>query len=213
LGLMKGVTARRASRTTYHHGDLRAGLLVAAREKLEDEGLEALSLREIARRAGVSQAAPYHHFASKPDLLAAVAAEGFDQLAAAMQARVARAKTPAMRLNASGVGYVAFAAANPALFRLMFTSRGALPKDERLAAAAERARAVLLKALTEVLEAHGRDAADIPLARIATWSRAHGLAMLIIEGRISPGAFGFKNAEALATAMFAKTCTDDKLPF
>jgi AcrR family transcriptional regulator len=82
----------------YHHGDLRAALVGAARLILEREGFDALSLRAVARGAGVSQAAPYHHFKDKDELLGAVAAEGFDGLTQAMRTRMAEEKTPAASL-------------------------------------------------------------------------------------------------------------------
>ena len=109
---------------TYHHGDLREALVRAARTILEKQGLAALSLRGAARGAGVSPAAPYHHFPDKHALLDAVAAQGFDALTSAMEKRMAKQKSPSARLDASGVGYVVFALENPALFRLMFGGDG-----------------------------------------------------------------------------------------
>jgi AcrR family transcriptional regulator len=198
--LDRTVKQRPVRPTRYHHGDLRDALVAAARDILERDGWEALSLRETARRAGVSQAAPYHHFADKTALLAAVAADGFTELTAAMQVRMARAETPATRLNATGVGYVSFAAANPALFRLMFGSRRNLLNDENLASAAAGAFAVLQNAIagaSDPVELE-RDA-EVSLAALRAWSIAHGLAMLIIEAGISPDAYSVKNPEALAT--------------
>src|SRR5271154_5377596 len=108
----------------YHHGDLERALIAAARGLLEKEGIEALSLRAVARAVGVSPAAPYHHFADKDALLAAVAAQGFRELTAAMKKRMTRETEPTKRFLGTGAGYVAFAAANPALFRLMFGGSG-----------------------------------------------------------------------------------------
>ena len=106
--------------TSYHHGDLRDALLRSARTILETQGLAALSLRGVARAAGVSPAAPYHHFPDKQTLLNAVAAEGFDALTSAMEKRMATKTGLNARVDASGVGYVTLAVENPALFRLMF---------------------------------------------------------------------------------------------
>src|SRR5258706_6813060 len=130
----------------YHHGDLRDTLLQSALELLESEGIDALSLRELARRVGVSHAAPSHHFPDKRALLAALAAHGFATLADEMDRAATRAgRDPVRRLTATGVAYVRFALAHPRLFRLMFGSdfdeRDAHPE---LAAAGERAFAVLL---------------------------------------------------------------------
>src|ERR1700683_2993238 len=111
---------RRGKRAaSYHHGDLRDALVLAARTILEKRGLAALSLRAAARAAGVSPAAPYHHFADKKALLDAVAAQGFDALTSAMEKPMAKKTDPDARLDASGIGYVVFALENPALFRLM----------------------------------------------------------------------------------------------
>src|SRR5271154_1132897 len=115
---------RRTRRTaSYHHGDLRDALVRAGRTILEEDGLAVLSLRRVARTAGVSPAAPYHHFADKQALLDAVATQGFDALTSAMETRMAKETDPDARLDASGVGYVVFAVENPALFRLMFGAR------------------------------------------------------------------------------------------
>src|SRR5258706_7191492 len=90
---------RRATRkAAYHHGDLRRALIAAARAILEADGLPGLSLRAVARRAGVSQAAPYHHFPDRDALLAALGAEGFDALDRAMRERMAGLRDPAQRL-------------------------------------------------------------------------------------------------------------------
>ncbi|MGL5012504.1 MAG: TetR/AcrR family transcriptional regulator, partial [Paracoccaceae bacterium] len=107
----------------YHHGDLRAALLAAAEAELADHGIEAFSLRQVAKRAGVSHAAPAHHFGDANGLLTALAAEGFRQFAAAQAAREAQAdKAPRAQMIAAGLGYVDFAMARPALFRLMHAS-------------------------------------------------------------------------------------------
>jgi AcrR family transcriptional regulator len=104
----------------YHHGDLRVALLASAAELLDEGGPEAVSLRECARRAGVSHAAPYRHFATKEALLLALAEEGFDGLAAAGDEAMRRVRDPRERLDAYGVAYVHFALEHPARFRLMF---------------------------------------------------------------------------------------------
>src|SRR5215472_15487155 len=128
----------------YHHGGLRDALIAAAQEILEDDGLAALSLRAVARRAGVSPAAPYHHFPDKQALLDAVAERGFDALTAAMTTRMDKVSGGAARLDASGIGYVAFAVANPALFGLMFSTVGQNPSSGTpLDSARQRAYAVL----------------------------------------------------------------------
>lgn len=181
----------------YHHGDLRAALLEAARYILEKDGLEALSLRAVARKAGVSQAAPYHHFADKQALLDAVAAEGFESLHAAMAMRVAKEMEPLARLRASGLGYIAFATENPALFCLMFT--GVEPSgDARLNAA----RGGAYRILEDLVAAAAPAGAPIPLICLGLWARVHGLAKLILEAGVDPTDYGAVNAQALADLLF-----------
>ena len=171
-----------AQKTAYHHGDLRAALISAALAMLE-EGAEpgALSLREAARRAGVSAMAPYRHFADKDALLAAVATIGFERLAAA-QRDADHAGPPETALRAQGVAYVAFACANPALFRLMFGA-GAPAKSDDLAKAAAASFGLLAE----------RVATTVPAAptmdhALAKWALVHGLAMLAVDGQL--GLFG-----------------------
>jgi AcrR family transcriptional regulator len=162
---------------TYHHGDLPAALISAARELLAEDGTEALSLRAVARRAGVSAMAPYRHFPDKEALLAAVAAEGFREFAKALE-DADNGAAPETALLEQGVAYVRFACAQPALFRLMFGpprqgTHVALKHDEAMAHSVLAARV----------------AADTPAelrqARtLACWSVVHGLASLIIDGQI-----------------------------
>lgn len=168
---------RRRARNTYHHADLRAALLAAARRMLERDGPAALSLREVARRAGVSHNAPYRHFADRAALLAALAAEGFDALAARMREAVAAA-APARRLGASGAAYVRFALDEPNLFRLMFGGLVRGREHPELAAAATRAYA-LLQGETSAAPESGTRA-------VAAWALVHGLAHLLLDGQIPP---------------------------
>src|SRR2546427_8857402 len=108
--------------TTYHHGNLRTALLRAAGERLEKQGITALSLREAARRVGVSHNAPYRHFADREALLAALAAQGFEMLGQAMRGQTGRGM---------GEAYVRFALQYPQRFRLMFGGQIALDKYPR----------------------------------------------------------------------------------
>jgi AcrR family transcriptional regulator len=170
-------------RPTYHHGDLRPALLAAARGLIERTGPSGTTLRAIARDAGVSPAAPYHHFADRDHLLAALAAEGFEELGVAMTrsaARVPRGQ-PLRRLQVAGVAYVRFALRNPELFRLMFSGmledRSTYPDLER---AATEAFGVLQRLLGSAATPRTRPDA----AALAAWSTVHGLAVLLIEGRL-----------------------------
>jgi len=196
----KAATPKSATpKAAYHHGDLRRALIAAARAILEEDGLPALSLRAVARRAGVSQAAPYHHFPDKDALLAALGAEGFDALDRAMRQRMAGLRDPAQRLVASGVGYVAFAVENPALFKIMFgaSMRGEGSHPER-SAAGERAYATLETAVQATLGDKVGAAGGRALACLRAWSLAHGLAKLLVEGGIDLARYGARDVDELA---------------
>jgi AcrR family transcriptional regulator len=153
----------------YHHGDLRRALVEAAERILENEGPSALSLRAVAREAGVSAAAPYHHFKDKNELLAAVAQEGFELLAQAMRDGAAHEEDPRGRLNALGVAYVRFARDNPALYNLMYSA--SRERDQRAGGPFGLVKAAMIEAGADNI-----GAADLELAQIAAWCAAHGLA-------------------------------------
>jgi AcrR family transcriptional regulator len=166
---------------TYHHGDLRDALIVAALEVLEEGGLAGLSLREAARRAGVSAMAPYRHFADKEALIAGVAAVGFQRFADLL--RQADAKPHAHEaLIAQGVAYVEFACGHPALFRLMFGATSPNVKGD-LALAGESAYAVLANRVASLAKP-----SDAAAWTLTCWSVVHGLAMLALDGKLGPGA-------------------------
>src|SRR5690349_23075094 len=165
--------ARAASSRPYHHGELREALVAAGRRLLEEQGLRGFTLRECARRAEVSHAAPAHHFASIDDLLAEIATRGYHELAAAMENEAKRAKAePTARLVAQGVGYMAFAAANPALFQLMFNREASRFETPGLAAAAKQAYHLQLAAVDAVVPSAAPDVRK-RLADFA-WSTVHG---------------------------------------
>lgn len=162
----------------YHHGDLRAALLTAAEAELAERGIEAFSLRSVAKRAGVSHAAPAHHFGDATGLLTALAAFGFQEFLATQHAFESRAaKTPRDQLIAAGLGYVGFARARPTLFKLMFGSQRTDYGNAALKTAAEAAIVHLMAQVKLVGSVHPQDVT-------AVWATAHGLADLIIAGRI-----------------------------
>ncbi|HEY9024394.1 MAG TPA: TetR/AcrR family transcriptional regulator [Burkholderiaceae bacterium] len=167
---------KRADPRPYHHGDLRAALLAAAARWLDAQGAETLTLRELARAAGVSHAAPYHHFASREELLAGVAELAFDRLADALAA-AARAPAAAHALLDIGEAYVREALAHPAQFRLMFGPLLARKAEHPgLQRAAERSFLVLLEVATRFAPERGLEIA------LAGWSLSHGAANLAIDG-------------------------------
>jgi AcrR family transcriptional regulator len=163
------------SRRSYRHGNLPAALLAAAREILDENGLQAVGLRETARRVGVSATAAYRHFTSKEDLLASVAAEGFHELAAAMQS-ASRGANP---LSRAGLAYIEFADQNRGLFRLMFGPVLAeRTKYPTLQAATAGVEVLLLRGVTDLDQRPLND----NLAAMAAWGLVHGLSHLIVDG-------------------------------
>ncbi len=167
---------RKAGR--YHHGRLKETLIAAGRALLEQRGLKGFTLRECARRAKVSHAAPAHHFNSVEDLLAEIAADGFDELTAAMERAAARHKDAAERLAALGRAYVEFALANRAVFQLMFNREARSEDNERLATAAKAAY-LRLTAAIESVNPHRSPTAKQTTADLA-WASVHGFAMLAL---------------------------------
>ncbi|MEO0389820.1 MAG: TetR/AcrR family transcriptional regulator [Pseudomonadota bacterium] len=170
--------------TTYHHGDLRTALLEAAHAELDASGLEGLSMRKVARRAGVSHAAPAHHFADANGLLTALAAYGYERFIGAMQARCeAAAPEPEAQLDAAGLGYVDFALQETALFRLIHASERPDHSDAELCEVAARAYSFI----THIVMSVTGKAEDDPATMrdvAAVWAMAHGLADLISAGRL-----------------------------
>jgi len=170
----------------YHHGTLRQALITGAMQLLEEKGAPMLSLREAARMAGVSQTAPYRHFAGKEVLLAALAAQGFNGLIDAMDEAGAAADNEAKTLHALGRAYVDFALAHPQLFRLMFgpeiIDKSAFPD---LAEAAKGAYSRLTGAVEAYLAARRIHVKTPRVPAVTSWSLVHGLASLLIDNQIT----------------------------
>ena len=164
----------------YHHGDLRAALISAGLELLAERAIDELSLREVARAVGVSATAVYRHFPDKGALMAALAREGLDRLAAAQHAAF-DAAAEGDRFEATGRAYVRFALENPALFRLIFTS-----SPNREAAAPDETPEAMrfLQANAADLAPSAADPAVAATLALRAWSIAHGLAMLMLDGRV-----------------------------
>ena len=163
--------------------DLRRTVLDASLEVIEQKGLGALSMREVARRAGVSHQAPYHHFGDREGILAAIALDGFTRLHAAMAKAVAKLADPVDRLNAVGGAYIAFAVRYPSHFKIMFRSEMVeMERYPELHACADRAFNLLTSIVGEV--ASRRRAKDPQALVIASWSLAHGVATLLLEGKL-----------------------------
>ncbi len=169
---------------SYHHGNLHAALLTAAEAELEDRGLEGFSLRGVARRAGVSHAAPAHHFGDVNGLLTALAAVSFERFKAAMESTAAAAPPdPISQLVAIGLGYIDYATGHPHLFGLQFASERPDRNDPRLARHAAASLVTLQERVDALVRKGGRksDAADDLAPKF--WAITHGLATLFAMRR------------------------------
>lgn len=161
---------------SYHHGDLRNALRSSARAILEEEGLSGLSLRAVARRVGVSHAAPYRHFPNHEALLAELAIEGFDELREDLVKAAAAPSNKADRVASIGAAYMRFIGRKQALARLMFGPQMANRHEF----------ADLTSAADSVGDAIGAALDDSALG-LAVWGAVHGLAMLVLEDVVDLG--------------------------
>jgi AcrR family transcriptional regulator len=173
-----------ATKTPYHHGDLRDSLLAAAEQALAELPLQHVTLREIARRAHVSHAAPKHHFASLGQLLGEVSARGFDRFIAAIGQAANRAaeQSPVARLTAMVRAYLRFAVENPAVYGLMFGKREhVVETTPHLATSMLAAWAQLENQVAAMI-----GPARAPYGAVTVWANVHGLAMLRLERKLPP---------------------------
>jgi AcrR family transcriptional regulator len=174
----------------YHHGDLRRTLIDAALQLVSEKQEWTFSLRELARRAGVSHHAPYNHFADKLDLLAATAAVGFERLRDGLRGAMAGIEGQEAQLAAIARTYVRLGLENPALYRLMFgpalSEAGSTDRPPVAKLAGAEARGVLEEIILQgarggVFAASPDDPQDVALTALAVWSATHGLTMLAID--------------------------------
>lgn len=199
--------ARIAKKTgTYHHGDLRRVLLETAVRVVEHEGLAALSLQALTRRAGVSSGAPYHHFPNREQLLIAIADQGFELMLGEMERALADANDDAAaQLRALGLGYIRFAVAHRGHFRVMFRpelqAELANPSNEKGGGAFSMLRAAIIRCQSEGLAPPGD---PLPLILVA-WACVHGASTLWIDGSLGNKRM-VADEETLAT-MVAGTIT------
>lgn len=186
----------------YHHGDLRRALVEAGRHLLVVEGNADISLRAVAREAGVSPAAPYHHFRDKSELLDALALEGWDQLATEMRAALDADGAHSNRLVTMGIAYVNFARANPAIYRVMFAcslNHETMPEKLRDEGA--------YKLVCETLIESGIDPDDeigLELAAAAVWCAAHGVAEMVSLKEFEPLRKHLGGEDAFLRAIFSQ---------
>jgi AcrR family transcriptional regulator len=174
-------------RKTYHHGDLKNSLIQAGIEILSKEGIGGLSLRKVARKAGVSHAAPYAHFADRRALIAAISTEGYRKLYERIEAIASEyANEPARQLVEAAWAYVQFALDDPDHFKI--TLSGVVEKERDYPAFVEMSRKnfAAVVQIIEACQAGGvLDEGPSDLMAVSVWSLVHGLVSLILEGQVS----------------------------
>ena len=190
MQVAKRAALRRKKSDKYHHGDLRRDLLRIAREEIARSGAATVSLSSLARLAGVSQPAPYRHFADREALLESVAGAGFEEFDQVLaEAVVGRKAEEALQTMA--VAYLQFGEANIELYRLMFASR--LVPDagagNSLAKAADEAFARLQRTMSEI-----SPPASVERDTLLVWAQLHGLVMLRADGFIDQTLSQFLNS-------------------
>lgn len=171
----------------YHHGDLRSALIGAAQDILAADGIDGLSLRNLAKATGVTQAAPYSHFKDKDDLLAIIAENGFQRLSLHMADAATGAKTTQERIEKLMESYIGFALDNKNLFRLMFGRElSDMKKYPTLGMTAGKSYALISAALARL----SQQGQDVRFLTVSIWSLCHGLTGLLIEDRLKFESFG-----------------------
>lgn len=177
--------AEKTAKTTYHHGDLRQALLAAALVILKTKDVKSLSLREVARQAGVSHTAPYRHFVDKTALLEAVAEEGFIEFGQYLSDAVAQANAePIESLKATGEAYVRYALEHPTHFRLMFSYVPTASDSSSLPVTAQGTFQILVDVIASGQAAGVIKAGDSVELAIGRWALVHGLSMLLLDGML-----------------------------
>ncbi|MEY4529827.1 MAG: hypothetical protein RLZZ156_548 [Deinococcota bacterium] len=172
--------------TTYHHGNLRTALLNAARELAAENTIDTITLREVARRAGVSHAAPYHHFADKRALLRALAIDAFTELGKRIKEQWQT--NPVQNLKAIGMVYVQFALSHPTEFRFMFRKTLCEPvgTPDELTEIANSIFEMLISIIRTMQETGLAKAGNPQELALIVWSTIHGLSNLLIDAPIAP---------------------------
>jgi AcrR family transcriptional regulator len=189
-----------ADKKKYHHGNLAKVLVDAAAALVAERGAGAVSMREVAKRAKVSHAAPYHHFANKAEMLHAVALEGFRRMDAEMKAAVGASKkrAPYEQLSALGEAYIRFAARHPHYFKAMFNGAGpdaSLPDPDQHG---QKNFHVLVVMVQQCLGEQGKPSPRVLDHVLAAWAMVHGMASLWVDRGMRDTPFENKRIERLA---------------
>jgi AcrR family transcriptional regulator len=186
--------------SSYHHGDLRRALLDAAMGLVRERGIDGFTLREVARRAGVSHNAPYHHFRDRSALASALVVEGFEDFSAVLERAADRARGGELvRIRALGMAYVRYAFEDPERFKLLWRPELREGADQaEVEAAGERSYQPLVSALRRARErGEVSSEPELEAQALAAWSSVHGLAMLLIDGPLRVDVVGTATAERL----------------
>ena len=189
----------------YHHGNLREALIEGAKDLIAERGPDGFTLRELARRVGVSHTAAYRHFADKDALVWAVAEEGFARLSRAFEEAVADAPDPMAAFSATGLAYVRFAVENPANFRVMFRMADCKPEVESLQVVADSAYQALITQIEAAQAAGLVREGPIEILALTAWSTVHGLARLLVDKAVDADELGDPEvvAQQVTTLLFA----------
>jgi AcrR family transcriptional regulator len=188
---------------TYHHGDLKRVLLEVAIYLLKKEGYQSLSLRKIAKLAGVSQSAPYRHYNDLEELYADIASEGLKLLTTKLKKVKTRySKYPLLQFRESGIAYVEFAIKNPDLFQIMYGNQIlSHSKYEFLIQSEEEAFLILKNILMECKEQGLIKTNEIEQASMSAWTMVHGLAVLLAGKQVMFRNIDLKNAKTITKEM------------
>jgi AcrR family transcriptional regulator len=192
------------AKDSYHHGDLRHEIIEEAKIWIETKDISSLSLREIARRLGVSHNAPYRHFADKESLLAAIAQMGFEKLRQWLQQVLEDdALTPEEQIKALGIKYIEYALSNPAYYRVMYSAYlSDYQKYPSLEKAAEESFTILIETIAQGQKVGVIRPGDTRELAYVCWSLVHGISMLHLDRQLrSPEIESVEKLAKLATAM------------
>ena len=190
------------SERPYHHGDLKRVVIETAQDMLREEKGWQFTLRELARRAGVSHAAPYKHFPDKSALLAELATLGFDQLRREVDGTsVRQARTSRAEFVAAAKAYIQFGTANPSLYRMMFSADVDKKAFRTLDEAATSAFAVLTTILERGQSSGALKKQPVRGQAAATWALLHGFTLLAIDGQLLPEKIGAKPIDAALASL------------
>src|SRR5580658_4543238 len=200
---MSATKTQSAPRTRYHHGDLRAAMIRATEQLVAELGPEAVSVREVARRAGVSSGAPFHRFPTRQALMTAVAEEATHRLRQRVEAAVAGIPEtkPARRMRAIGRAYLRWVLDNPAQFKVV-SDRRLIDYAEPIQRDNAAIQALMRQALRLAIRSDGKRAIDIDLAMLEMRAMAYGLARMLVDGHLPRwGVSGTAASERMEAAL------------